>query len=1075
MHRHPLGHGQLDTHALVKANGENNTSPRAGTPYDTITWPEFIERAARPSKVPKDNADWTMASTYNGFDARNGEPQREHGVFALLPGDIDKGNSSFEEVSNALETVLGDCEFLIYSSSSATQNEKKWRFWIPLSAPIKHAGFTATQEALFDLLEDKGLILDRNLSQPARIVILPNRGDWYQHKHHKGPRLELHPQHPIVLRRAERAAEAAAEAQMRANRPKIQLETDAEEIASALNAISPDMDYYDWLSVGMALKTEFGESGFRLWDDWSAGGAKYDSRIMQGKWKSFREGKGYTAGTIYYLAKQAGWERPTEKYFEKIQLPPQWADWSKAPKPGLPSATEARQRLSEAVEAFHKVNAATMSLTEFVAPLHILEASLGLGKTTTALKATVERIRQLRKQGDEQGAAVVLVPMHRLSEQVKADLKRMAPELSVEILRGVEAQDPDNPGETVCKQLDEYRKRQRLMDEAPCEKCPHAESCMFLKGREAKADIYVQAHGAIATQAAPAKEKRNQYLDHVVIDESPLSAMLFGTNGTSNISLAAWEVARLPAHPDGAADLAAWRAKAAQAAQANGEGPMLAAALDAAGLTPDICREASGLEWARKVELSKDADKETRKRERAQLEHNATIIVTAGIWKDMAELLASSEGIGGRLYVRADADKGLVIERQGVREPHKTYNSAPILALDATADAAVAEAVLRRQAARVDVIRAAEPMLHVTQDMQFSGSKSMLLDSPTESGKKACRNNRRRLESFIARKARKLAPKRLLFVGNKDLVEQLELPDNVLKAHFNALRGLNDFQDVAAAVIVGRPQPNERAVNRIASAIFNRHIEGRIDWRGQGERNTNHGPVMCKASIHPDDDAQRILKLTRDAEVEQAIGRLRGVNRSEPVEVFLLSDAIVRQTVELSPVWAEQVRSSDPLEQMLLENGIAFTSPAHAAKAYPDKWKSLNSAKYALNGATSEKTSLGSLYEEFSPVVVKYRLPRAKEQSVAVLDVRRHPVPQASLERILGPLAHFEVLETCPTDTDSAASETHNRLEYISKSLGYTPPITVREVESPVFIAGQVPAAVMAESLRRRGWQVRLE
>ena len=741
----------------------------------------------------------------------------------------------------------------------------------------------------------------------------------------------------------------------------------------------------------------------------------------------------------------------------------------------LPSAKEARALLSEAVQGFHKAAVAPRPLTDFIAPLHVLEASLGLGKTTTALNATVERIRQLREQGDDQGAAVVLVPMHRLSEQIKADLQKIAPDLSVEILRGVEAQDPVNPSETVCKQLDEYRKRQRLLIETPCKTCTFAGSCLFMRGKEAKADIYIQAHGALASKPAPTIKWRGQYLDHMVIDESPLSALLFGTNGTTNVSTAAWRSAKLPAHPDSAADLAAWRGKIEEAAQANGEGPLMAFWLDAVGLTPDLCREAAALEWSRKVELSKDADKATKRKQARQLEQNLSIRVTAGIWGAIAELLEGGKGIGGRLYVRGDTEKGLVIELQGVRAPHEGYSSTPILALDATADAAVAEAVLRREATRVDVIRAAEPMLRITQDRSFSGSKALLLDSPTEKGKKACENNRRRLENFIRRKARKLAPERLLFIGNKDLVEILELPGNVVKAHFNALRGLNDFEDVAEAVIVGRPQPSERAVNRMASAIFDRHIEARINWKGFAERQTVNGPVMCKASIHPDTDAQRVLTLTRDAEVEQAIGRLRAVNRSEPVAVTLLSDALIRQTVELAPIWAEQVRKADPLEAMLEFGGIAFLSPSHAAKAYPTRWKTKQAAQYGLDDLTGQKRSLVSSYDEFCPVVVSYRLPRAKGDAVAILDSRKHPHPKAALEQEFGPLAHFEVLETVPTPADDAVNEQVKRLEFIAKRVGYRPQVTVRPVSTSVFVAGYPPPAVMAEGLRRRGFEVQME
>ena len=43
---------------------------------------------------------------------------------------------------------------------------------------------------------------------------------------------------------------------------------------AAIDFIDPDCVYYDWLSVGMSL-CSYGESGFKLWNDWSKAGNKY--------------------------------------------------------------------------------------------------------------------------------------------------------------------------------------------------------------------------------------------------------------------------------------------------------------------------------------------------------------------------------------------------------------------------------------------------------------------------------------------------------------------------------------------------------------------------------------------------------------------------------------------------------------------------------------------------------------------------------------------------------------------------------------------------------------------------------
>jgi len=720
----------------------------------------------------------------------------------------------------------------------------------------------------------------------------------------------------------------------------------------------------------------------------------------------------------------------------------------------LPTVAEARNALEDAVGGFYAAveewhgrdwwSEAVDMVAEASAPAHLLGS------------LDIARLRQLRAEGNDSAAAVMLVPMHRLGEQVAADLRRMAPELQVAVIRGAEAEDPDKPGETACKRLDEYRDRQRhLLD--PCAGCPLADGCIVQKGRHAVADIYLQAHGALGGRPAPKAERRKQTLDHVVIDESPMSALLVGVEAPRLLGLAAWQAARLPVETLDAADLAAWRSRLARAAEAVQDGPLTRTALLDAGLTASDAKVAAGLEWSRKVEDESSPD----------LAENLTVARAAGIWKAVAELLDGEAETGGRLHVMADPERGPCIRHRGLRHINGAWHGAPMLALDATADATVAAALLQRAIARTDEIRAAEPMLTIRQDVTFSGS-----NSPTVKGKQACRNNRRALETYINRQARKMAPETLLLVGNKALLEQLDLAENVASAHFNALRGLNSFETVKAAVIVGRPQPDERTLAAMTGAIFAREVEGRINIKGTATRRTTGGmEVTGRASVHEDPDAQRLLHLIRDAEVLQAVGRLRAVNRTDPVEVLLLSDAVLPTPVELVSAWRE-IRQADPLEQMLLDGGIAFLSPAHAAKAYPARWKSLNAAKYALSGATSEKTSLGTLYDDFSPVVVLYRLPRAKEPVVAVLDARRHPVPEAALAQILGPLAHFEVLETVPTPTDSAVAETAKRLEDIEKRLGRRVHVTARPVDSPVFVAGLVPGAVMAEGLRRRGWPV---
>jgi hypothetical protein len=83
--------------------------------------------------------------------------------------------------------------------------------------------------------------------------------------------------------------------------------------ANALQFISPDIDYDQWIDIGQALHTAFGATGKDLWHSWSAHGSLYEGdRNIDTHWKSFGKKEGVTLGTLFHIAKQAGWEPPTK-------------------------------------------------------------------------------------------------------------------------------------------------------------------------------------------------------------------------------------------------------------------------------------------------------------------------------------------------------------------------------------------------------------------------------------------------------------------------------------------------------------------------------------------------------------------------------------------------------------------------------------------------------------------------------------------------------------------------------------------------------------------------------------------
>jgi P4 family phage/plasmid primase-like protien len=96
---------------------------------------------------------------------------------------------------------------------------------------------------------------------------------------------------------------------------------DVASVQAALRHIDPT-ERGTWRDIGFALKHYFHddeETGFALWDAWSAGEygdgcpPTYAAETQRGQWNSFRavrEGATITVGTLFHMALQGGWVPP---------------------------------------------------------------------------------------------------------------------------------------------------------------------------------------------------------------------------------------------------------------------------------------------------------------------------------------------------------------------------------------------------------------------------------------------------------------------------------------------------------------------------------------------------------------------------------------------------------------------------------------------------------------------------------------------------------------------------------------------------------------------------------------------
>lgn len=104
--------------------------------------------------------------------------------------------------------------------------------------------------------------------------------------------------------------ETGAGEKKRAVRPNYLPPATQQEVAGALKMIDPwKIEYDEWVSVLMAIHSQFGEAGYQLAENWADG----QPGEVSLKWKSFHR-DGNTAGaisiaTLFGIAKRFGWSK----------------------------------------------------------------------------------------------------------------------------------------------------------------------------------------------------------------------------------------------------------------------------------------------------------------------------------------------------------------------------------------------------------------------------------------------------------------------------------------------------------------------------------------------------------------------------------------------------------------------------------------------------------------------------------------------------------------------------------------------------------------------------------------------
>lgn len=758
-----------------------------------------------------------------------------------------------------------------------------------------------------------------------------------------------------------------------------------------------------------------------------------------------------------------------------------------AEKPAFEDAAQpvalARQAVETRIQSFiEAANAWRLAGDEEAEPpVHAVAVSTGTGKTRITARSLADYIISRRTDRRPAKPILYVVPRHRLGDEIAAQFDGYG--ITAKVFRGREADDPTNPGNTMCDDVEAVKIALSLglgVQKACCRSkdaktgathiCPFYLTCSYQAQMREKPEVWIVAHQMLF-QGQTALGK----VEMVVVDESFWqTGVRIPNTGLTLDEVAAFLPFGSPKSDTLLNDIESYRKRLARALRLqDGPGGVLRANLVEANLTPETCSTAISLEWRLKEPTPiypgmPQAERRLAARAAAKTKHVRSFVA---LWKAARDVLNDEEvTVSGRLYLdtRDDPDgRVLVAKARSVKTVAKQWRR-PTLILDATLPPAEILSAFYPQVETAQPIEAAMPHVRVRQilDAPVSATKLKLDDEG------APRRNLRAVRRTILRRFIDNGRAPLLVIVQKAVAGWLRasgLPDGIGVEHFNNVAGLDQYRDVRGLMVIGRALPQPAAVEALAGALTGRQPvlnEGRYPYAGRGIRTRDGSPRGVECAAHPDPAAEACRWQICEGELMQAIGRARGVNRTAgtPLSIDLIANVVLPMAVDEVQPW----NPPDEEVEMLIE-GVVLDSGADMATVWPLLWPTPEAArKWLSRRPASPSHSVTDPY--IIPFFIgirhaverfRYQQPGARQKwRTGGYDPAVVPDPRAWLEARLGPLAKFEIISAEPAAQPAPATPL--------RSADIDPDLAARfrcVVDLP---AGPRPVPVKAEIVRWR-------
>jgi hypothetical protein len=715
------------------------------------------------------------------------------------------------------------------------------------------------------------------------------------------------------------------------------------------------------------------------------------------------------------------------------------------PNPALLSAEEAKEKLREIVEGFffrHRDAQGQVPARQL-----LVRSPPGLGKTKEAMewathyqaeqaeRPSIARLTRLdiTPAGAWQQVAI-FVPRHELARGVKEVIERNREKLGqpveVPVLRG--RYNGAEEGHAPCRRWQEARElggkglpvysnlcRRRYKGEAS--ECPYFGDCEYIRTwRTAYAAphvILVHSHLGMEWESTGIVRGAAAFGD----DDQPRSEPSFNPA----------DAAIIVCDEDPTASLVEkhWLEKdAVRAIREQNLGEHILAGLEtpgdlldhlrANGITPEQLRSVAarllGEERKRgKITSSSVADPELGE----AVSSAAPLVRLSRVLERLADELAS--GRPGPAYSLLVHGEGLIA--QG-RRPWP-FRKRRLLVLDGTANAEILKQIVPSLVAAPEIrVRRNVRVVQVSNATFWKGS--LIKRAAASDGKRKPEPGARLLEvaDFIEKTVRK---GKTLVVTNKPVRRVLtgedahgSLPISAPYrgadiAHFGNLRGSNEFERHEIVIILGRDEPTVRDAERSAMGIWydtkeplrriGRDFRGHYNYSSRMRRyQFSDGRIRSgSVSVHPDPHVQAVVEQAREAEMLQAIDRLRLIHTERRKTVYILCSVPLDIPIDELVTWKQLTgdrRLSDALAECDERGWGALPLAAKELTClFPDLWPTKKAAERWI--AKNPPEAYKDIIRVWG-VLNTYRPPSQTRWSKAL--VRHGADPRIALAAVLG-------------------------------------------------------------------------